>query len=105
MLTAACISHVGLGGTGYHTSQGRRQRAWVGPAPGRMWAGEGCLAAALPELGRRWGGLCLSWDGAGGLRAPAPAEGLPVELGPQWQPQARTTMLRCLRRMTLLLLS
>ena len=31
------------------------QRAWGGPAPGRMWAEEGCLAAALPELGRRGG--------------------------------------------------
>ena len=81
------------------------QRAWGAPAPGRMWAGEGALAAALPELGRRWEGLCLSCDGVGGLPAPAPAAGWPVEAGPQWQPQARTTMLRCLRRMTLLLLS
>lgn len=40
--------------------------------------------------------LCSGADLAGGAAAAA---------GPQWQPQALTTMLRCLRRMTLLLLS
>lgn len=52
------------------------QRAWGASAPARMWAGEGALAAALPELGRRWEGLCLSCDGVGGSPGPRPRGGL-----------------------------